>query len=167
MTIAFDKGELAGLIVNSYVNEFGMRCRAIVDELSVCCESPIEILIGAGLITMGRLAECPNAFVFCLPEDETKNPDKFLMMPQFPWGGFRIDWAFKVIDKYIFIECDGHEFHERTKEQAERDRARDRAVQAAGIPILRFTGREIVRDSAACILEIETMAGKLLHGTHP
>ena len=117
--IAFDKGELATLIFSSYTDEFRVRCRAIVDELSVHCESPIEILIGAGLIIVGRLAECPNAFVFCLPEDEAKNPDKFLMMPQYPWKGFRIDWVFKVIDKYIFIECDGHEFHERTKEQAE------------------------------------------------
>lgn len=38
------------------------------------------------------------------------------------------------------IECDGHEFHERTKRQAARDRSRDRAIQAFGYRIFRFTG---------------------------
>jgi len=57
-------------------------------------------------------------------------------------------------DKFLFVECDGHDFHERTKEQAEHDRSKDRAIQAAGIPILRFTGREIWRDPVMVALEI-------------
>ena len=30
------------------------------------------------------------------------------------------------------MECDGHDFHERTKEQASSDKKRDRSLQAAG-----------------------------------
>lgn len=48
---------------------------------------------------------------------------------------------------FAVVECDGHEFHERTKEQAERDRSRDRAVQAMGWRIIRFTGSELYRDA--------------------
>jgi very-short-patch-repair endonuclease len=48
------------------------------------------------------------------------------------------------------IECDGHDFHERTKEQARYDRRRDREVQGFGLPILRFTGSEIYADAVAC-----------------
>lgn len=48
------------------------------------------------------------------------------------------------------IECDGHDFHERTKEQARHDRRRDREVQGFGLPILRFTGSEIYADAVAC-----------------
>lgn len=48
-----------------------------------------------------------------------------------------------------FVECDGHDFHERTKEQARRDRARDRHLQALA-PVLRFTGQELWEDSEKC-----------------
>jgi very-short-patch-repair endonuclease len=41
-----------------------------------------------------------------------------------------------ISDKKVIIECDGHDFHERTKEQAARDRGRDRAAQAAGYMML-------------------------------
>lgn len=43
----------------------------------------------------------------------------------------------------IVVECDGHAFHERTREQAARDRKRDRDMQNAGYIVLRFTGSEI------------------------
>lgn len=49
-------------------------------------------------------------------------------------------------DVYVAIECDGHDFHERTKEQAERDKKRDRDIQSLGWNVARFTGSEIVRD---------------------
>jgi very-short-patch-repair endonuclease len=48
------------------------------------------------------------------------------------------------------IECDGHEFHERTKEQAAHDKRRDRELQIAGHSVLRFTGSEIYADPIAC-----------------
>jgi very-short-patch-repair endonuclease len=55
-----------------------------------------------------------------------------------------------ISDKKVIIECDGHDFHERTKEQAARDRGRDRAAQAAGYMMLRYTGSEIYRDPLKC-----------------
>jgi very-short-patch-repair endonuclease len=53
----------------------------------------------------------------------------------------------------VAIECDGHEFHERTKEQASSDKSRDRAIAAAGWRVLRFTGSEIWRNPLACAQE--------------
>jgi very-short-patch-repair endonuclease len=52
------------------------------------------------------------------------------------------------------VECDGHDFHERTKEQARRDRSRDRRLQQAGHRVFRFTGSEIYRDPLGCATEI-------------
>jgi hypothetical protein len=43
----------------------------------------------------------------------------------------------------LVIECDGHDFHDRTKQQAAYDRARDRELLAMGILTIRFTGSEI------------------------
>jgi very-short-patch-repair endonuclease len=48
------------------------------------------------------------------------------------------------------IECDGHDFHERTKEQAQRDKERDRYLQSKSILALRYTGSEIFRDVFKC-----------------
>jgi very-short-patch-repair endonuclease len=44
------------------------------------------------------------------------------------------------------IELDGHAFHEKTKDQAEKDKARERDLMAMGWTLLRFTGREVWRD---------------------
>ena len=46
----------------------------------------------------------------------------------------------------LVAEVDGHDFHERTKEQAQRDKSRDRDLQAAGFTVFRFTGREVFRE---------------------
>jgi len=54
----------------------------------------------------------------------------------------------------IAVECDGHDFHERTPQQAAKDRARDRAIQLSGIKIFRFTGSEIHADSRSCAIEV-------------
>lgn len=53
----------------------------------------------------------------------------------------------------IAIECDGHDFHERTPEQAQRDKSRDRFLSEQGWIVLRFTGREITRDARSCALQ--------------
>lgn len=58
----------------------------------------------------------------------------------------------------IVCECDGHQFHEATKEQAARDRSRDRRLQAAGYIVFRFTGSEIAADADACAASIIEMA---------
>lgn len=67
---------------------------------------------------------------------------------------YRVDITLRFEDVQLAIECDGHDFHERTKEQAERDRSRDRALSKAGWLVLRFTGREIYRDALKCAEEV-------------
>ena len=54
----------------------------------------------------------------------------------------------------IAVECDGHDFHERTKEQAARDKSRDRALVKAGFRVIRFTGSEIWHRPSECADEI-------------
>lgn len=51
---------------------------------------------------------------------------------------------------HVVVECDGHAFHEKTKEQAARDKARDRFLMIKGWPVLRFTGSEIYKDAGTC-----------------
>ncbi|MFC6790602.1 endonuclease domain-containing protein [Methylobacterium komagatae] len=82
--------------------------------------------------------------------------------PQVQIVGWRVDFLIHFPDhtgksaalSRLIVECDGHDFHERTKAQAARDRSRDRVAQHNGIPVLRFTGSEIHRDPARCAEEI-------------
>lgn len=55
---------------------------------------------------------------------------------------------------WVAVECDGYEFHDRNPEQAQRDKTRDRAFQLSGLPVLRFTGREIHRDALKCAVSV-------------
>lgn len=67
---------------------------------------------------------------------------------------FLISSGFRGLGPWLVVECDGHDFHERTKDQAARDRSRDRALQEAGYPVFRFTGAEIWRDPCGCADQI-------------
>lgn len=61
----------------------------------------------------------------------------------------------KSLIKYLAIECDGHDFHEKTKEQAIRDKSRDRFLLINGIPSMRFTGSEIWNDVNKCFRQVD------------
>nr|WP_253817543.1 DUF559 domain-containing protein [Vibrio coralliilyticus] len=54
----------------------------------------------------------------------------------------------------ICIECDGHEFHERTPEQAKKDKSKDRVLKEKGIDVIRFTGTEITREPDKCAEQV-------------
>lgn len=87
---------------------------------------------------------------------------------QAPIGKYRAD--FLVICKIdskrwrFVVECDGHDFHERTKEQAQRDRERDRTMTALGYVVVRFTGSEIWRDAEACISHLDQVMSGVIEG---
>ena len=69
---------------------------------------------------------------------------------------YTVDFLIEVDEnKYIVIECDGHEFHEKTKEQAKHDKERDRFLQMEGYPVYRFTGSEIFNNPLKILNEIE------------
>jgi hypothetical protein len=84
----------------------------------------------------------------------------FALVPQ-----LRVD-SVGIIDLAIFvpglnkcrpvvaIEADGHQFHERTVDQASNDRRRDRILQRSRIPVFRFTGTDVVRGSEEAAHEI-------------
>lgn len=56
----------------------------------------------------------------------------------------------------LVVEVDGHEFHERTKAQAQYDKSRDRAFTKQGFLVLRFTGSEVFRSPEIVAGEIES-----------
>ena len=70
-------------------------------------------------------------------------------------AGFRVDFVCgRGLPHQVVVECDGHDFHERTKEQATKDKARDRQLLALGFPVMRFTGTEIFMQPLVCALSV-------------
>jgi very-short-patch-repair endonuclease len=64
--------------------------------------------------------------------------------------------------KKLVIECDGHEFHERTKEQVRKDNERQYDLKMAGYDVLRFSGSEIFNTPYACAEKAISYIKKLI-----
>ena len=62
------------------------------------------------------------------------------------------------------IEIDGHQWHEKTKEQAISDRKKDRAYLNNLVIPIRFTGSDVFHDAKNCVLETLEVVGNLLSG---
>ena len=121
-------------------------------------ESPIEKMLVAELRWSGRVCDDPGRIKEdCEREDRKRG---VFIYQQAAVLNYRTDFLLGAMSSpdakphWVVVECDGHEFHERTPEQAEHDRARDRAMTAAGYHVFRFTGREIRRDARRCAREV-------------
>lgn len=132
-------------------------------------ESPIENLFVGALSLYARGIPEFKFLVERGPHrkfSEIKTADIFrgdtyraVCIPQVHVLNYRMDFLVAVrrsdnVPMFLDVECDGHDFHERTKEQATGDKARDRKLQAQGIEVHRFTGSEIWRDPIAAAWEV-------------
>ena len=73
-----------------------------------------------------------------------------------PVAGFEVD-AFWPGHRLV-VELDGFAVH-GTRAAFERDRARDAALQAAGLRVVRFTHRQVSRDPAGAIATVAALLG--------
>lgn len=53
-------------------------------------------------------------------------------------------------NKKVIIECDGHQFHQKTKEQVTKDNKREYDLKMTGYQILRFSGSQIYNEPFKC-----------------
>jgi very-short-patch-repair endonuclease len=87
-----------------------------------------------------------------------------VIIPQYPVENYRVDFMLGMSQRWpnakaanfvqFIVECDGHDFHEKTKQQAAKDKTRDRFLQSCGYPVLHFTGSEIWNRLDECIDEV-------------
>ena len=174
--------------LHRYLDDIAWWKRTSLEMVRQKCESPIEELMAAALIFMETpiyfdsgvdrhgsdrtLPDFPvqreyDAEVFL----ERVGPDGegVLIYPQASVLNYRVDFliAAKVYEYpdiiLLVVECDGHDFHEKTKEQARRDKRRDREMLAAGYRVFRFAGSEIHADPDACVEEIRKYLDGLAH----
>jgi hypothetical protein len=155
------------------------RYASAMSALSIC-ESPIEQLFLARFLGRREwvpILESTNLAPHFFWREMNPETERFRcrIFPQFELinteylsGGspfnYRVDFVIhverdadgdpfepSVIHLRYAIEIDGHDFHERTKEQAKRDRSRDRNLSAFGYTVLRYTGSEVYCDDGSLI----------------
>jgi hypothetical protein len=66
-----------------------------------------------------------------------------IIHPQHKIEKYTADFMVEYGDFKFVIECDGHDFHEKTKKQAVHDKKRDREMTSKGYIVMRFAGSEI------------------------
>jgi hypothetical protein len=145
-------------------SDYAMNC--VLMKLHNLVNSSVELILGQALFaSLSRLYEKWSCWVYSDAEFRScRDFNEYsycsiALVPQLeiPDVG-RLDFGIFIpgLNEYplVVVECDGHEFHERTPEQASNDRRKDRALARLGIPVLRFTGTDVVRGSAEVADEI-------------
>lgn len=150
--------------VNAAAQHEALRFLEYFDALKAKCESPIEVLLCAALYNWSKTDDLNIDFLPGADEFQAKPyfDEAIFVFQQVKMGPYRADFVIHDVSmpleirepRIMIVECDGHDFHERTKEQARRDKKRDRYFQSKGYKVLRFTGSEIWADPDACVEEI-------------
>jgi very-short-patch-repair endonuclease len=150
-------------IINDCINQQAVQLLEDFEYYDRFCESPIEQLLLAALYAQSLQTDFFQIEMMGT-SGLAKNPDQetIYVHQQMQVGQYRVDFLifdcscpFEIADPTIIVvECDGNDFHEKTKEQAARDKKRDRFFQGLGFKVLRFTGSEIWADAHACVEEI-------------
>lgn len=117
------------------------------------CQSPIE-----------KILYVACKIVFCIRNSELKDGELgIFILPQVDIETdskkYRADFSFVLekeegISPEVIVECDGHEFHQKTKTQVEHDNQREYDIKKMGYDILRFSGSQIYNNPFKCANDI-------------
>lgn len=137
---------------NGDLNDFFYKWISDYNE----CESPIERILSAAVnvVSFVRKAEFGKWLFYWIPQCEIEDGEKT----------YRVDFALtmeKFSDDFsdyssvdIVVECDGHEFHQKTKKQVEHDNEREMRLKLLGYDVLRFSGSQIYKNPMKCANDI-------------
>ena len=152
-------------IIETAVQERLARyANAMADELSCAiemCESPIEEMMLVRLACLDESLVGNNlAQIHCGFPESFYDRARVLITPQQKFGKYRVDFFITFQNARgdlggIVVECDGHDYHDKTKQQAARDKARDRTITALGFPVFRYTGSEIYANAENLLGDLE------------
>ena len=131
------------------------KCATIAGKV---CESPIEAAALASLVFCDWTPFMTIPAAICQPGEQLPQGD-IIICPQFNLGPYRLD--FLVIakspngrQKWVNVECDGDEFHNKDKPTWASDRERDKFVTGCGVQVFRFTGAQLWKDATGCVQEL-------------
>lgn len=113
------------------------------------CESKIE-QVALGAMSHMVLEQSYPPAVHNLNADEPFPDKPVVIVPQFSFGRYRLDFFVRAGGHSFAVECDGSDFH-YSREARERDARRDSDLKAAGVTTLRFGGQDLWRTSGQAV----------------
>lgn len=133
------------------------------DRLSSECGSPLEARLLRALINHPHFVGHGEIMPPWFSEQGYVAPEGTVCMliPQAWILDYRVDFlimgrGYRTALDATVVEVDGHDFHEKTKAQAARDKRRDRRMTKAGYRVLRYAGTEIHWGAEHCADEVWT-----------
>lgn len=149
----FDNDELESILQEAMKTDFNIEIRFMAKSLfsqvenelvETYSESDLERKIGIELVKEA----IPFIVQYNIRADFPKQTsDEILATPEFI-----------ILDpiKPIAIYCDSRRYHDKKKDQILRDRRIDRKLQGMGFIVFRFSQKEIVNNTQACVEEIKS-----------
>lgn len=160
---------------NAIKLDYESKAAQHIEQLLSCMKdnSPIEEAMLYALIVVAQssvelVRYRAGNYEFGDHGDHLCGPDLLIIEPQAQIENYRADFLLtykslnnnSVTERRLVVECDGHDFHEKTKHQASNDKRRDREMQKLGYEVFRFTGSDIWKDVFSLAQEaIEMVTG--------
>jgi very-short-patch-repair endonuclease len=116
------------------------------------CESPAEQNFWAAAVWSLGTDDYSYRWPTVWSPDSELPTYGFLLVPQKIVGRYRVDIA--VYPHQLAIEIDGHDYHERTKDQATRGKRRARDLQLLGWTVLPYSGSDVWNDLFGCCEDV-------------
>lgn len=117
------------------------------------CQSPIEKIFCMEVLCLMEI----------LKQDDRDHDYAFALEPQSSievnGHSYRPDFKLSFVsyitlkEHTIYIDCDGHRFHEKTKEQVKYSNNRDYDFKISGEDLLHFSGSQIYNNCGKCALD--------------
>jgi len=111
------------------------------------CDSPIEKILATALVI-----ETKDGLYF-EPQYEIQTENKKYIVDFLIFGDEFVN-SFLKKDFQLIIECDGYDFHQKTKKQVDYDNQREYDLKMEKYEILRFSGSKIYNEPIKCANEI-------------
>lgn len=115
------------------------------------CKSPIEIILALSLDILELQRVGSATYIYFERQVEIQCGHK-KYYADFCFDSDSINCLVKKPYKLV-VECDGHEFHQKTKEQVSRDNERDMNLKMNGYDVIHFSGSQIYNDPLKCAFE--------------
>lgn len=125
----------------------------VLDDVSVMiedCQSPIEKIL---LVALTKKFEEIDTWMYIETQTLIECNGKNYYADFTICYDEMLNWYLKE-DFNLIIECDGYDFHQKTKEQVDYDNKREYDLKAEGWDIIRFSGREIYNNPMQCVERI-------------
>lgn len=136
-----------------------------VDLTRGVIESPIEQILHVAIQTLAKIAEVQTSYgIEPVKVGEYWYPLGLSTHPQYHFDPYRVDFLFnyndyqieekKISERYLVVECDGHNWHERTEKERRYEKRRDRFLASKGLTVFHYTGSEVVSEPFRVAAEI-------------